>query len=264
MRAAAEEEWYSVQSGDTIESIAAQFGVSTEAIIKRNGLARTSAIVARQILIIPATEALSLEQAESEADAVEGIGRSHIVRRGETLQRIAALYGLDWWTLASANNISNPNLIYAGQALVVPAAGQRDSTPAAVATPQPASLVERPGLPSTSQRQYRIYIAQYSDDFDRIGQRFAVAPAALLNVNGFVGRTPLYVGDVLLIPASSSRASVTSPTAVAVEGIQHIVQRGETLAIIAARYGRALAEIVLANSISNPNRIDVGQVLIIP
>ena len=52
-------------------------------------------------------------------------------------------------------------------------------------------------------------------------------------------------------------------TAVATGGA-HTVQRGETLASIAAKYGVTVEAIVAANHISNPNLISVGQELVIP
>jgi len=47
-------------------------------------------------------------------------------------------------------------------------------------------------------------------------------------------------------------------------GYGHTVQRGETLATIAAQYGLTVAEIVEANNISNPDVISVGEELVIP
>ena len=47
-------------------------------------------------------------------------------------------------------------------------------------------------------------------------------------------------------------------------GYTHEVQRGETLAAIAAQYGVTVADIVQANGITNPNVISVGQELVIP
>jgi len=44
----------------------------------------------------------------------------HIVRAGETLYSIARAHGVDVWALARANGIANPNIIYAGQRLVIP------------------------------------------------------------------------------------------------------------------------------------------------
>ena len=65
---------------------------------------------------------------------------------------------------------------------------------------------------------------------------------------------------------SGSRAS--GPSAAASTGTsggkEHVVQKGETLAIIAKTYGVTVADLVKANSIANPDDIKVGQKLSIP
>lgn len=262
--AAAQEEWYSVKTGDTIESIAAKFGISEESIIERNGLAQASPIVVDQILIIPAAEDAGVGRAASGVSVAGNAEQTHIVQRGETLQVIAGRYGLDWQTLARANNITNPNLIYAGQALLVPAHGGLDVAPAVIPTAQPAPTVQRPLQRLTSRRQFRIHIVQAGESVGLIAGRYSVEVDGLLRLNGFSVGTRLHSGDVILIPASPSSAPVVATPAPAAGAIQHVVQRGETLAIIAAHYGRAVTQIVRANGILNPNRINVGQILIIP
>ena len=262
--AAAQEEWYSVQPGDTIESIAAQFDISAESIIERNGLAQASPIVVDQILIIPLAEAAAISPSASGHSDGGLAERTHIVQRGETLQVIAQLYSLDWQTLARANNIANPHLIYAGQALIVPASGGQDVAPVIIPTAQPAPTVQRPVHRLTSQRQYRLHIVRSGESIDFVAERYGVVADALLRLNGFTIGTRIYGGDVILIPASSSSAPAVATPALAAGAIQHVVQRGETLDDIAARYGRTVAQIVGANGLLNPNRINVGQILIIP
>ncbi len=44
----------------------------------------------------------------------------------------------------------------------------------------------------------------------------------------------------------------------------HVVQRGENLYRIASRYGTTVSAIVAANGLTNPNRIYIGQRLVIP
>jgi chromosome segregation ATPase len=48
-------------------------------------------------------------------------GYSHEIKRGETLAQIAQQYGVTVADIVEANGISNPNLISAGQVLVIPA-----------------------------------------------------------------------------------------------------------------------------------------------
>jgi spore germination protein len=42
------------------------------------------------------------------------------------------------------------------------------------------------------------------------------------------------------------------------------VKRGESLSIIAERYGVSLEALIEANDIDDPNKIEVGQELVIP
>ena len=48
------------------------------------------------------------------------------------------------------------------------------------------------------------------------------------------------------------------------EGKEHVVQKGETLAAIAKQHGVAVADLVKANNLANPNDLKVGQKLVIP
>ncbi|MDO9534135.1 MAG: M23 family metallopeptidase [Bacillota bacterium] len=57
------------------------------------------------------------EERRSREEALEKAVVRHIVMRGETLSRIAALYETDISSLISWNRLSNPNLIHPGQAL---------------------------------------------------------------------------------------------------------------------------------------------------
>lgn len=72
---------------------------------------------------------------------------------------------------------------------------------------------------------------------------------------------------VLLIAAMSwaTPAEAAPPGHSPAQGtIIHVVQRGETLSGIAARYGVTVSAIVAANRLTNPSRIYVGQRLVIP
>ncbi len=71
-------------------------------------------------------------------------------------------------------------------------------------------------------------------------------------------------------PTSTSVPPVVAPsgslTITATPGSteRYIVQRGDTLFIIAQRYGTTVAALVQANNLSNPDRLSIGQELIIP
>lgn len=72
--------------------------------------------------------------------------RSHTVQSGETLSAIAARYSVSVGTLASANNLANPNLLQVGQNLTIP--GGETAKP--VAAPKPAA--PKPATPAPAPR----------------------------------------------------------------------------------------------------------------
>ena len=100
-------EIYVVKSGDTVYRIARRYSVPAESIIYANQLQNPNVLSVGQALIIPKNEP------------------RHTVRRGETLSAIARGYGVSLQRLIAANpRLANPNRIYPGQTIVIPAGGQ--------------------------------------------------------------------------------------------------------------------------------------------
>jgi len=62
----------------------------------------------------------------------------------------------------------------------------------------------------------------------------------------------------------SGPEGIETPTATTQPMIRHTVALGEVLSAIAARYGVTVEAIVAANGLEDPNRLEVGQVLLIP
>jgi LysM repeat protein len=98
---------YIVQTGETLYGLAYQYGTTVRALALMNGIANPSRIYAGQRLIVP-------------GGAASPFASLHLVRSGETLYSIAHRYGSTVWTIALANALHNPNVIYADQYLVIP------------------------------------------------------------------------------------------------------------------------------------------------
>ncbi|MDP7545481.1 MAG: LysM domain-containing protein, partial [Anaerolineales bacterium] len=112
---------YIVQWGDTLALIARRFGSTHPALASLNGISNPDRIIAGQSITLPGSEVCA---------PLAGAAATHVVRRGETLWRIAAHYGSSVNAFAGANQLSNPGLIYVGQHLSIP--GAAASAPAAV------------------------------------------------------------------------------------------------------------------------------------
>ena len=105
---------------------------------------------------------------------------------------------------------------------------------------------------------HRIVIARLGDTLSAIAEGNALTLQGLLQISGLRGDRPLFVGDIILLPATDAL-----PVQPATDQIRHVVRRGETLATIAKQYGRTIWDIAAANGLLNPNLIYVGQTLII-
>jgi len=105
-------EKYTVADGDTISSIADKFGLSITTILWANDLSVRSFIHAGDTLtILP----------------VDGV--VHKVKNGDTLSRIAALYGVTSAAISDYNGKVDANDLSIGEALVIPGGERHAPTP---------------------------------------------------------------------------------------------------------------------------------------
>jgi membrane-bound lytic murein transglycosylase D len=148
-----------VQRGDTLSKIAAEYRVSLAALMAANGMTNRSMIRVGQMIRLPSDDVTAppdatLVRAEvpvsvaaaPEATATlastsaEGV---YVVRRGDSIERIASRLGVDAQQLIAANDIRNRNVIQVGQQLIIPTApGAVVAMAAVVTTPSP--LAEPP------------------------------------------------------------------------------------------------------------------------
>jgi putative chitinase len=101
--------YHVVQRGENLYRIGLRYGVSLWAIAQVNGIQNVNLIRTGQVLLIPVPAPAPVPQP-----------RIYIVRPGDTLAGIAWSFGTTVWSLAQANGIRNPNLIYVGQRLYIP------------------------------------------------------------------------------------------------------------------------------------------------
>ncbi|MCO6450439.1 MAG: peptidoglycan DD-metalloendopeptidase family protein [Caldilineales bacterium] len=126
--------------------------------------------------------------------------RVYEVSAGDTLITIAERFGLPVEAIISANNLANPDLIYAGQQLVIPGLTAPPAEPETEAIMRLATYRLRPG-----------------DQLDVLARRFGVQPADILRANGLARpdqllteteiRVPVKVADSLPAPVLSLRVS---------------------------------------------------------
>jgi len=107
---------YTVKSGDWLFSIGRQFKVNPFSIAAANNIAPPYTIRPGQILVIPAAGGGTPTPPPTQCAS----GKTHTVQFGENLYRISLRYGTSVQAIATANNISNPNVVFAGRVLCLP------------------------------------------------------------------------------------------------------------------------------------------------
>ncbi len=149
---------HTVAPGKSLQSIANLYGMTVEQIVQINNIANPNLIHRGDQLTvwanIPSGDPAASPAAEVSVDApIESAPpepatngptlsaeTTYTVQAGDHLAEIARRFGVNWTTIAQANNLADPNHIYAGQVLTIPAAnGTSDlgiiSAPAVYAPP---------------------------------------------------------------------------------------------------------------------------------
>jgi tyrosinase len=172
--------------------------------------------------------------------AWSGCGSTYVVQWGDTLGGIAMLCG----TSISALRQANPGMgiyIYAGQTLRIPGGN--------------------PGYPG-GQTYSGTYVVGWGDTLRKIATRLGIRLSDLIAANPQLWNPNLiFPGQVINLPGSSSyySGSTYNPWG---SSSTYVIQRGDTLRIIAARYGTTVDNLLALNpQIWNPNWIYAGQVI---
>ncbi len=155
------------------------------------------------------------------------LGQTYYVHSGDTLFTIAARYGTTAAALQQANGLTS-TAIYPGQALNIA------------------------GSYNVSSSSGSAYTVRAGDTLFLLSQRFGVSVDALRNANNLSGNS-LLIGQQIIVPTTGSAGTSTS----------YQVQSGDTLYLLAQKFGTTVAALQSANNLSGNNLL-VGQSLKIP
>ncbi|MEW5986185.1 MAG: LysM peptidoglycan-binding domain-containing protein [Chloroflexota bacterium] len=194
---------------------------------------RLKLLLLLSLLLLTPRPALAQTGSGDSGTAEQPIPKVHVVQEGETLTSIAAFYNTTVEDLQLINHISDPSLLYAGQSLIIPGV-----TGEAVAT---------------------VYTIQAGDTLPGLAAAFNTTPAAIGELNHLLQPDALYAGQSLAVVSRTGSAAPRPPT-----GRPHVIQPGESLLELAARYHLSLAALADANHLTYPYRLLPGQRLRIP
>ena len=191
--------------------------------------------------------------------------RTHIVKKGDSLWKIAKTEGISVSILCRANKLTKTSKLKIGQKLTIPAA----KTAAPVAPDTTAAATPPPDIIGAG------YTVKPGDSLWKIAKAQGVSVAAIKQINNLTSDS-LKIGQKLRIPAASAMKSgdttaTTSSTVWREPGTYtengqtiHIVDFNESPSTIAKKYGIKIQDLLKANNISDVKKVQYGQHLIIP
>ncbi|MFN8560656.1 MAG: LysM peptidoglycan-binding domain-containing protein [Anaerolineae bacterium] len=169
-----------VQRGETLSRIAQQYNITLTELVRLNGIADPSTIYTGQRLLVPSADATPVPAASV----------VHVVQPGETLESIAALYGMTVDDLIARNNLTDATSFYVGEMLDV-----SSSAPSAPPTDVPASPEA-----TTTPTAVIVHTVLRGETMYRIARQYGVTVNAIAQANQISDPTLIYAGQQLIIP----------------------------------------------------------------
>lgn len=194
---------YVVQSGDTLSSIAARFGLSLARLYALNGLGPNSLLRIGQHLRLAAGARGGPVALHSGATGKAGPEGSYRVQAGDTLSSIASQLGVSLGRLYALNGLGPNSVLQVGEQLRVPVAAPARHV---------ASPPSRPRAATDRASQHTAYTVQAGDTLSSIANRFGVSLATLQQLNPGVNPLAIQVGERILVPSASRSAAVAVQT----------------------------------------------------
>ncbi len=149
---------YIVKAGDSLYSIAQKYNTTVDELKRLNNLTSNNLSIGQQLKLPSNTD-------ETQNDT----NNIYIVKSGDSLYKIANMYGISVDELKQANNLTS-NLLSIGQTLIIP-----------------------------NKNNYLTYTVQSGDSLYSIARKYNTTVTDIINLNN-LATTNLSIGQKLLIP----------------------------------------------------------------
>jgi N-acetylmuramoyl-L-alanine amidase len=176
---------YKVKKGDTLETIALKHHTTVRSIRTLNNLKTQGPVVAGRVLKVPVEkpdEELPVEPAQKLV--------SYKVKKGDTLEKIAARHNTTVEELLKLNNMKRKDSLYVDRKIKVPIAAKEKGR-------DPSTEKKAAAKP---KKKTVTYVVKRGDTIEKIAVKHNTTSKALMKANQIKRDEPLYVNRKLIIP----------------------------------------------------------------
>ena len=161
---------YTVKPGDTLSKIAREYGTTVSNIVSLNpGIKNPNLIYPGEVFTIRQNSNTNINENTNST--------IYTVVRGDTLSEIALKYDTTVSNLVKLNNISNPNLIYPGQKIII---------------------YNNVNLPNECGKTF--YTIKRGDTLTKIANEFDTTISEIVSLNNIKNANLIYAGETIRVP----------------------------------------------------------------
>ncbi|MDC4623968.1 LysM peptidoglycan-binding domain-containing protein [Acinetobacter baumannii] len=231
---------YVVQSGDSLNAIAAKYNLQTSYLADLNGLSRTAGLRAGQRLKL--TGEVETTSKVSAKNTKEETPETYTVKSGDSLGNIANRYHLQLDYLAALNGLSRNSNVRVGQRLKL--TGDLPTVEAAktdTAKSSPKAVV--------AGKNTEKYTVKAGESLNAIASRAGISVRELAEMNALKANANLQRGQNIVIPKTV---------------VEYKVKRGDTLIGLASKYGLETTLLAELNNLTPSTQLRIGDIIKVP
>lgn len=237
-------ESYTVQSGDSLTTVANKYNLSLTQVADLNGLSTTAGLFVGQKLKLSGdpVKAKQVEPSETQSND-RSVGKDiHVVKSGETIASIAKKYHLQVSFLTELNGLSRHSNLRVGQRLKID--GDLSTKESHVKEKQEVSA-----RTTASTKDTEAYTVRAGESLNAIASRTGVSVQELAALNNLNARSGLQRGQSIRVPKTMTEYKVKS---------------GDSLIRLAGKYGIGSNELAEMNDMKPSTQLRIGEVIKVP
>ena len=219
---------YTVKKGDSLYSIANQYGTNVNTLISLNNLKSNSLSIGQRLLV---------PEKYSSPTTVPNY-TNYTVKKGDSLYSIARNFNVSVDTIIKDNSLNSNNLSI-GQNLRI-----RTGSPLVGDVEEECFGIEYTPPSTISTINYTV---KKGDSLYKIANQYNTSVSELIRLNNLTSNN-LSIGQILKVPSSSSSSTTRT----------YIVQKGDSLYSIARKFNTTVDSIKAKNNLKT-NLLSVGQ-----